>query len=88
MVADSQVVRDAGNMWHVLGYSAGFAAGTVVGMTIEEHIALRCTSVRVICQVQLAGGEGTADMVESAPIVGVALEEAKDDKVWVLVYPH
>lgn len=49
VVAISQVVRDAGNVWYVLGYSAGFAAGTLVGMTIEESIALNYTIVRVIC---------------------------------------
>jgi hypothetical protein len=39
-------------------------------------------------KVQLAGGEGTADMVESAPVIGVALEAAKDGLVWVLVNPQ
>lgn len=49
VVAISQVIRDAGNVWYVLGYSGGFAAGTLVGMTIEERIALGYTIVRVIC---------------------------------------
>jgi len=35
--------------------------------------------------VRLAGGEGTADMLESAPVIGVALEAAKDGMDWVLV---
>ena len=38
--------------------------------------------------VQLAGGEGTADMTESAPVLGVALEAPKNDMVWVLVNPQ
>ena len=38
-------------------------------------------------KVQLAGGEGTADIAESAPVIGVALEAAKDELVWVLVNP-
>ena len=48
VVAISQVVRNAGNVWNVLGYAGGFAAGTVVGMTIEERLALGVTVVRII----------------------------------------
>ena len=39
-------------------------------------------------KVQLAGGGGTADISESAPIVGVTLESAKNGLVWVLVNPQ
>ena len=39
-------------------------------------------------KVQLAGGAGTADLPESAPVIGVALEPAKDGLVWVLVNPQ
>lgn len=39
-------------------------------------------------QVQLAGGEGTAYIAESAPVIGVALEAPKDGLVWVLVNPQ
>lgn len=49
VVAISQVVRNVSNVWNVLGYSGGFAAGTLVGMTIEERLALGFTVVRVIC---------------------------------------
>jgi uncharacterized protein YebE (UPF0316 family) len=48
VVAISQVVRNIGNIWNVLGYAGGFAAGTLVGMTIEEHMALGWTVVRII----------------------------------------
>lgn len=48
VVAISQVVRNATNIWRVLGYSGGFAAGTLVGMTIEERLALGITVVRII----------------------------------------
>jgi uncharacterized protein YebE (UPF0316 family) len=47
-VAISHVVNNAGNVWNVLGYAGGFAAGTMVGMTIEEHLALGFTVVRII----------------------------------------
>ena len=48
IVAVSQVVRNVHNVWMVLGYSLGFAAGTLVGMTIEERLALGFTVVRII----------------------------------------
>jgi uncharacterized protein YebE (UPF0316 family) len=41
-------VRNVGNIWNVLGYAGGFAAGTMVGMTIEERLALGFTVVRII----------------------------------------
>ena len=39
-------------------------------------------------QVQLADGKGAADLAESAPVVGVALEPARDGLVWVFVKPQ
>ena len=39
-------------------------------------------------KVQLAGSAGTADLAESAPVIGVALEPAQDGLVWVLVNPQ
>jgi uncharacterized protein YebE (UPF0316 family) len=48
VVAISQVIRNVGNLWNVLGYSGGFATGTMIGMTIEEHLAMGHTVVRII----------------------------------------
>ena len=39
-------------------------------------------------KVQLASGAGTADLTEGAPVIGVALEAAKDGLVCVLVNPQ
>jgi uncharacterized protein YebE (UPF0316 family) len=39
-------IRD--NYWNVLGYAAGFAAGNLVGMWIEEKLALGNQMVRII----------------------------------------
>jgi uncharacterized protein YebE (UPF0316 family) len=50
-VAISQVVRNMDNLWNVLGYAAGFATGTIVGMTIEERLVLSFTVVRIISEV-------------------------------------
>jgi uncharacterized protein YebE (UPF0316 family) len=48
VVAVSQVVRNVASIWHVLGYSSGFAVGTLIGMTLEERLALGVAIVRVI----------------------------------------
>jgi uncharacterized protein YebE (UPF0316 family) len=48
IVAISQVIRNVDSIWNVLGYSGGFAAGTLVGMTLEERLALGWTVVRII----------------------------------------
>lgn len=48
VVAISAVVRNATNVWSVLGYAAGFAVGTLVGMSIEERLALGFMVVRII----------------------------------------
>ena len=60
VVAIGQVVRNVGNVWNGLGYSGGFATGTLVGMTIEEHLALGWTVVRII------SSDLTADKIEDA----------------------
>ncbi len=48
IVAISQVIRNVDNVWNVLGYAGGFAAGTMAGMMIEERLALGFTIVRII----------------------------------------
>ncbi len=48
VVAISHVIHNVDNIWNVLGYAGGFAAGTMVGMTIEERLALGFTIVRII----------------------------------------
>ena len=39
-----------GNIWNVLGHRGGFAAGTLVGLAIEERLALGYAVVRAISQ--------------------------------------
>ena len=41
VVAISQVISNLNNVWNILGYSGGFAAGTFVGMYLENRLALR-----------------------------------------------
>lgn len=54
LVAISQVVNNIENWWNVLGYAAGFAVGTVIGMTIENKLALGVAEVDIVSM-----GKGT-----------------------------
>jgi uncharacterized protein YebE (UPF0316 family) len=48
LVAIGQVMNNLTNIVCYIAYGAGFAAGTVVGMWIEEKLSLGLTSVRII----------------------------------------
>jgi uncharacterized protein YebE (UPF0316 family) len=48
VVAITSVLRHLDNLWNVIGYAAGFATGTVVGMIIEERLALGHGHLRII----------------------------------------
>lgn len=39
-------------------------------------------------KVRLADGSGTADLLETAPVIGIAITPASDGQVWVLVNPQ
>lgn len=47
VVAVGTVVRNLASPLHVVSYAAGFAAGTYVGMTIEDVLALGLAVVRI-----------------------------------------
>lgn len=63
------VVRNLGSPTLVVSYAAGFAAGTFVGMLIEEKLALGLADVRVVSRV--AGVE----MAESLRGMGFGVTE-------------
>ncbi|HID86004.1 MAG TPA: DUF2179 domain-containing protein [Anaerolineae bacterium] len=44
----SQVLQNLGNVWNLLGYCSGFAAGSLVGIEIEGRLALGYVIVRVV----------------------------------------
>lgn len=48
VVAISQVMSNLNNIWNVLAYSGGFAAGTLVGMWLEDRLALGNVDVHVV----------------------------------------
>jgi len=71
ILAIGRVLQDVGNVWNVLGYCGGFAAGTWVGLVMEEKLALGYAVVRAISRddgrkIALAlreAGYGVTEMV-------------------------
>ena len=46
--AISQVMTNLDNIFSILGYSGGFAAGTLVGMWIEDKLALGYVGINIV----------------------------------------
>ncbi|RKY97632.1 MAG: hypothetical protein DRQ10_08335 [Candidatus Hydrothermota bacterium] len=44
----SKVIRDVGNLLNVIAYAAGFATGTIVGITISERLGRPIYTVNII----------------------------------------
>jgi uncharacterized protein YebE (UPF0316 family) len=42
------VLRNLDNLWNVVGYAGGFAAGIIVGMTLEERMALGHSRMQIV----------------------------------------
>jgi uncharacterized protein YebE (UPF0316 family) len=47
VVAIGQVVNNLANIWNILAYCLGFSAGTLVGMGLEERLALGYANVHI-----------------------------------------
>ncbi len=50
ILAIGRVLQNLSNVWNVLGYCGGFAVGTLVGMEVEEKMALGYAEVQAISQ--------------------------------------
>jgi len=48
IIAIGKVVANLSNVWNLLAYCGGFAVGTLVGMALEERLALGFAEVRFI----------------------------------------
>lgn len=46
--AVGSAIQNLSSPWHVIGYAGGFAAGNVVGLWIEERLALGLATVQII----------------------------------------
>jgi len=52
VIAISQVITNLDNIFNILGYSGGFAAGTLVGMWIEDKLALGHVEISIFSTTQ------------------------------------
>lgn len=48
VIAVTSVLSNLDNLWNLFGYAGGFATGNVVGMAIEERLALGYSNIRII----------------------------------------
>jgi uncharacterized protein YebE (UPF0316 family) len=48
VLAIGKVVANLGNMWNILAYAGGYAVGTLIGMLLEQRLALGFAEVRFI----------------------------------------
>lgn len=76
------VVTHLGSPWHVAGYAAGFAAGNLVGMFMEERLALGLATVRTV--VKSGGAELAAALRQAGFGVTETEGRGKDGPVEVL----
>ncbi len=62
-LAIGQVVQDLNNIPYLLGYCLGFSVGTILGMWLEERLAIGFATVRVI---SLDHSQKIADAIRAA----------------------
>lgn len=48
VLAIGKVVTDLNNVWNILAYAGGYAGGTLLGMLLEQRLALGFAEVRFI----------------------------------------
>jgi uncharacterized protein YebE (UPF0316 family) len=48
VIAITSVLANLNNLWNLIGYAGGFASGNVVGMMIEEWLAIGHAHMRII----------------------------------------
>jgi uncharacterized protein YebE (UPF0316 family) len=63
IAAITTVISNVDNLWNVVGYGAGFAAGIIVGMTFEERLALGHSHLQIISSGK---GHAVADALRRA----------------------
>lgn len=48
VIAITSVLNNLDNLWNIVAYASGFATGNVVGMIIEERLAIGHSHLRII----------------------------------------
>jgi len=82
VVAVGSVVQNLSSPWHVIGYAGGFATGNVVGLLIEERLALGLASVWTLVKT---GGASLAGALRDGGFAVTEIEgRGRDGAVEVL----
>ncbi len=63
VVAIAKVVRNVTNVWNIIAYAGGFACGILVGMTLEERMALGFSHLQIISKTK---GDAVAEALRGA----------------------
>jgi uncharacterized protein YebE (UPF0316 family) len=63
VIAIGKVVTNLNNVWNIIAYSSGFAVGTLVGMMLDQRMALGFAEVRFI---STENGHNLADKLRDA----------------------
>jgi uncharacterized protein YebE (UPF0316 family) len=82
VIAISSVLTNLSNLWTIISYGAGFATGNVVGMMIEEKLAVGHGHLRVISSTH---GSAISDAIRSAGYAATEIAgRGKDGTVAVI----
>jgi uncharacterized protein YebE (UPF0316 family) len=98
VTAITSVISDIGNWTKVVGYAAGFATGNVVGMLIEQRLAIGISHLRIVSsgygieiaeELRAAGfgvteisGQGKDGMVE---LISCSVQRRKTNQALAIV---
>lgn len=63
ILAVGHAIKHLDSAWHVLGYAGGFATGNVVGLWLEEKLAMGLATVQIISRY---GGVEVAEALREA----------------------
>jgi uncharacterized protein YebE (UPF0316 family) len=82
LLAVGTAVQNLSSVWHVLGYTTGFASGTLAGLWIEGKLALGLATIRVFSRDVATGRRVAAALREAGhgatEVAGVGREGPVD----------
>lgn len=82
VVAITTVLSNLDNLWNLVGYAGGFATGNVVGMAIEERLAIGHGHMRIISSTR---GQAIAEKIRDAGYAATELAgHGKDGTVSII----
>ncbi len=82
VIAITSVLSTLGNLWNLVAYAAGFATGNVVGMMIEERLAVGHAHMRIMSSRR---GSAIADTIRKSGYAATELSgRGKDGMVSVI----